>query len=188
MNHAWVVHRNTRPIRLRRGWGSVTGGASQPPLDAPDRVPEQRARSQTDETLQQGSGLVAAALASQQQAQVQQGVHLVRVQVQGLPEVPLGLTLVAPLNGEKPEVMVGQAEIKGEKILDAAHRRAAELAEDIREMKQFKRRLAVAIRSAIQTHLGLLEGLAADPPNDPALDGKVASLSPAPKEIRARKP
>jgi cell division initiation protein len=64
------------------------------------------------------------------------------------------------------EVQLGQAEIKAEKILGAAHRRAAKLAEDIREMKTLKIRLASALRSTIETHLGLLEGLAADPADE----------------------
>jgi cell division initiation protein len=76
------------------------------------------------------------------------------------------------------EVMIGEAEIRGEKILDAAHRRAAKLAEDIREMKVLRTRLAAAVRAAIETHLALLEGLAEDPPDDPQLEGKVAYLTP----------
>jgi cell division initiation protein len=75
------------------------------------------------------------------------------------------------------ELLIGEAEVRGEKILDAAHRRAAKLAEDIREMKILRTRLAAAVRAAIETHLALLEGLAEDPPDDPQLDGKVAYLT-----------
>ncbi len=82
---------------------------------------------------------------------------------------------------KEAEVIVCGAEIKGEKILDAAHRRAAKLAEDIREMKNLKLRLSAAVRAAIETHLGLLEGLSVDPPSDPVLEGKVAYLTRAPK-------
>jgi cell division initiation protein len=82
---------------------------------------------------------------------------------------------------KEAEVIVGEAEVKGEKILDAAHRRAAKLAEDIREMKQLKTRLSTAVRAAIDTHLGLLEGLAANPPDDPLLEGKVAYLTRTPR-------
>jgi cell division initiation protein len=84
---------------------------------------------------------------------------------------------------KEAEVIVGEAEIKGEKILEAAHRRAAKLAEDIREMRLLKTRLAGAVRAAIDTHLGLLEGLASDPPDDPLMEGKVAYLAPG---IRAK--
>ncbi|MBW1686968.1 MAG: DivIVA domain-containing protein [Deltaproteobacteria bacterium] len=82
---------------------------------------------------------------------------------------------------KEAEIIVSEAEVKGEKILDAAHRRAAKLAEDIREMKQLKTRLSTAVRAAIDTHLGLLEGLAANPPDDPLLDGKVAYLTRSPR-------
>ncbi len=61
------------------------------------------------------------------------------------------------------EVLIGQAEIRGEKILDAAHRRAAQLSADIREMKNLRCRMAAEVRATIQTHLSLLEGLANDP-------------------------
>jgi len=79
------------------------------------------------------------------------------------------------------ETLIGQAEVKAEKILDAAHRRAAKLAEDIREMKGLRSRLAGAVRTTIETHLALLEGLADPLPEDPLLDGKITYLTrPAP--------
>lgn len=62
------------------------------------------------------------------------------------------------------EVLIGQAEIRGEKILDAAHRRAAQLSADIREMKNLRCRMAADVRTTLQTHLTLLEGLVNDPP------------------------
>ncbi len=85
---------------------------------------------------------------------------------------------------KEAEVLISEAEIKAEKILDAAHRRAAQLAEDIREMKTLKARLATAVRTTIETHLGLLDGLAADPPDDPVLEGKVAYLKRSPGEAK----
>jgi cell division initiation protein len=85
---------------------------------------------------------------------------------------------------KEAEVIVGEAEVRGEKILDAAHRRAAKLAEDIREMKQLKTRLSATVRAAIETHLRLLDGMAADPPDDPLLEGKVAYLTRSPREAK----
>jgi hypothetical protein len=74
--------------------------------------------------------------------------------------------------------MISEAEVKGEKILDAAHRRAAKLAEDIREMKALRGRLGAAIRATLDTHLALLESLTTDPADqDPLLEGKVAYLT-----------
>ena len=87
---------------------------------------------------------------------------------------------------KEAEVTLAEAEVKAEKILDAAHRRVARLAEDIREMRQLRTRLAASVRAAIETHLALLEGLAADPPEDALLDSKVAYLAnpPAPASKR----
>ena len=67
---------------------------------------------------------------------------------------------------KEAEVLVGEAEIRGERVLEAAHRRAAKLGEDIREMKLVKVRLAASVRAAIQTHLELLETLAAEVPEE----------------------
>jgi len=87
---------------------------------------------------------------------------------------------------KEAEVMVSEAEVKGEKVLDAAHRRAARLAEDIREMKQVRVRLAAAIRATIETHLGLLESLAEDEPqNDPDLERRISVLGQIPGERKA---
>jgi cell division initiation protein len=78
---------------------------------------------------------------------------------------------------KEAEVLLAEAEVKAEKVLDAAHRRVAKLAEDIREMRGLRTRLAASVRSAVETHLSLLEGLAAELPEDPVLDGKVAFLA-----------
>jgi cell division initiation protein len=87
---------------------------------------------------------------------------------------------------KESEVRIGEAEIKAEKILDAAHRRAARLAEDIREMKSLRSRLSAAVRAAIETHLGLLEGLAEGDSEDPVIEGKVAYLTRAPGTTRTQ--
>ena len=86
---------------------------------------------------------------------------------------------------KEAEVRVGEAEVKAEKILDAAHRRAARLAEDIREMKLLRTHLAAAVRAAIQMHLDLLEGLAEGGENDPQLEGRMAHFG---HSSRAAKP
>jgi cell division initiation protein len=86
---------------------------------------------------------------------------------------------------KEAEVLLAEAEVKAEKVLDAAHRRVAKLAEDIREMRQLRTRLGASVRSAVETHLQLLEGLATDGPEDPLLDGKVAFLA-APKAAAKR--
>jgi cell division initiation protein len=80
---------------------------------------------------------------------------------------------------KESEVLVSEAEVKAEKILDASHRRAARLAEDIREMKLLRARLGTALRQTIETHLAMLETLTADASSDEAEDGKVAYLARA---------
>ncbi len=85
---------------------------------------------------------------------------------------------------KEAEVLVSEAEVKGEKVLEAAHRRAAKLAQDIQEMKSLKQRLAANVRAVIETHLELVDGLARDRAEDPALESKVASLTGAPPELR----
>lgn len=90
---------------------------------------------------------------------------------------------------KEAEILVREAEVKGEKILEAAHRRASALAEDIREMKQLKARLAASVRSVVQTHLHLLDGLAEEPTADAQLDRKVSVLrrpTPSAKATRER--
>ena len=58
------------------------------------------------------------------------------------------------LNATKEsEVLVREAEVKGEKIVEAAQRRAAELAGEIQELKQLKSRLGASVRTALETHL-----------------------------------
>ena len=86
---------------------------------------------------------------------------------------------------KEAEVLVGEAEIRGEKVLEAAHRRAAKLGDDIREMKLVKVRLAASVRAAIQTHLELLETLASEPPEEPPAPPR--PLDRVPVEARLRK-
>ncbi len=79
---------------------------------------------------------------------------------------------------KEAEVTISEAEVKGEKILNAAHRRVARLSEEIRELTMLRTRLATAVRSAIETHLALLDSLCEDAPEETLVDGKVAYLNP----------
>jgi cell division initiation protein len=78
---------------------------------------------------------------------------------------------------KEAETVIGEAEVKAEKVLDAAHRRATRLAIDLREMKELRTRLAASVRATIDTHLGLLDALAQDPPDEPSLGGSAAFLA-----------
>ena len=75
------------------------------------------------------------------------------------------------------EVMIAEAEVKAEKVLDTAHRRIARLSEDIRQMKGLRTRLSAAVRNTIETHLALLESLNEDDGESSIVDGKVAFLA-----------
>ena len=78
------------------------------------------------------------------------------------------------INGEREaEMRLAEVELRAEKILDASHRRAARLAEDIREMRGLRSRLAEALRSVAETHIALLETLETDPEEDPLVEGLV---------------
>ncbi len=77
---------------------------------------------------------------------------------------------------KEAEILIGEAEVKAEKVLDAAHRRTTRLAVDLREMKQLRTRLAASVRATIDTHLGLLDALAKEPPDEPLLTSSVAFL------------
>src|SRR5262245_45651815 len=88
---------------------------------------------------------------------------------------------------KEAEVLVGEAEIRGEKVLEAAHRRAAKITDDIREMKLVKVRLAASVRAAIQTHLELLETLASDPLEEAPAPPRPLDRVPAVEAARVRK-
>lgn len=55
------------------------------------------------------------------------------------------------------ELIVANAELKAEKILNRAHKRLAQLHEDIAELKRQRMQIEVQIRSIIETHTKLLE-------------------------------
>ena len=67
---------------------------------------------------------------------------------------------------KQAELQVSEAEVKAEKILDAAHRRAGQLGEEIRELRGLRTRLASALRSSMKTHLALVDVLCIDPEAD----------------------
>ncbi len=55
------------------------------------------------------------------------------------------------------EVIIANAEVKAEKMLNRAHNRLAQLHEDIAELKRQRIQLEVQIRSVIEAHTKLLE-------------------------------
>lgn len=60
---------------------------------------------------------------------------------------------------QQASVQISEAEVKAEKILDAAHRRVGRLGEEIRELRGLRSRLAASMRTSLETHLALVEAL-----------------------------
>ena len=90
------------------------------------------------------------------------------------------------------ELRLAEVEVRAEKILDASHRRVARLAQDIREMRALRSRLAESLRSAAETHMALLDTLEADPAEDAPLAQGLESAhetmldsAPAADELRS---
>ena len=77
---------------------------------------------------------------------------------------------------KEAEVTLGQAEVKAEKMLRASHRRAAQLAGEIQELKAVRLRLGVTLRQTLESHLQLVESLTAIDEADPE-DDKIAYLA-----------
>lgn len=55
------------------------------------------------------------------------------------------------------EVIIADAEVKAEKVLNRAHNRLSQLHEDIAELKRQRMQIEVQIRSVIEAHTKLLE-------------------------------
>ncbi len=73
------------------------------------------------------------------------------------------------------EVRIAEAEVQAERIIQASHRRAARLAEDIRELKALRARLAAALKTTVETHLSLIESLG-EPDSAELEESKIAYL------------
>jgi cell division initiation protein len=77
---------------------------------------------------------------------------------------------------ERGKLLISESEVKAEKILDAAHRRAAKISEDISELKRQRMSLESAIRATIQSHLSMLDGLREENKDQDELDEKLKFL------------
>lgn len=87
------------------------------------------------------------------------------------------------------DVLLSTAEIRAEKILDASHRRAATLSEEIRELRGLRTRVASSLRTTIATHLSLIDRLDQDDDEPiPQLTGIVRKYRAADPKIESGKP
>ena len=81
------------------------------------------------------------------------------------------------------EIIIADAEVKAEKILNRAHNRLSQLHEDIAELKRQRMQIEVQIRSVIEAHSKLLEiGKESMDALDES-DGKVAVLKQPPSTL-----
>jgi cell division initiation protein len=83
------------------------------------------------------------------------------------------------------EMKIAEAEVRAEKILDAAHRRAARLEEQVRELRLLRGRVTAAVRTTLETHAALLEGLSSETePAAEAMPGAAPAWRPVPLPAR----
>ncbi|KJS31470.1 MAG: cell division protein DivIVA [Desulfatitalea sp. BRH_c12] len=81
------------------------------------------------------------------------------------------------------EIIIADAEVKAERILNRAHNRLSQLHEDIAELKRQRMQIEVQIRSVIESHSKLLElGKESMDALDES-DGKVAVLKQPPSTL-----
>jgi len=79
------------------------------------------------------------------------------------------------------EVMVDEARVKSEKMLNRTHQRLAQLHQEIAEMKRQRIQLEVQIRSILDTHGKLLDASRQEAVRFDAEDEKVALFNPSQK-------
>jgi len=79
------------------------------------------------------------------------------------------------------EVMVDEARVKSEKMLNRTHQRLAQLHQEIAEMKRQRIQLEVQIRSILDTHGKLLDASRQEAVGFDAEDEKVALFNPSQK-------
>jgi cell division initiation protein len=58
---------------------------------------------------------------------------------------------------KRAEVIISEAEVKAEKILNKSHTRLAQLHEDIAELKRQRTQIEIQIRSVLEAHSRLLD-------------------------------
>ncbi len=82
------------------------------------------------------------------------------------------------------EMKIAEAEVRAEKILDAAHRRVARIDEQVRELRLVRGRVAAAMRATLESHAALLDGLLAEPDAADPRPQPAAAWTPLP--VRSR--
>jgi cell division initiation protein len=74
------------------------------------------------------------------------------------------------------ELIISDAKLQAEKIIHSAHKKFAELMDDVSELKKVKARFAASLKSMIDSHLKLLDAQEEEEQALRELENKVASL------------
>ncbi len=74
------------------------------------------------------------------------------------------------------DIIIADAEVKAEKILNKAHNRLSQLHEDIAELKRQRMQIEIQIRSVLESHTRLLEMGSAEREEQDEADAKVTLL------------
>jgi len=77
------------------------------------------------------------------------------------------------------EIIIAEAEVKAEKILNKAHNRLAQLHEDITELKRQRLQIEIKLRSILETHTKLLDIGKEEEKNLDETDSKIKLLKQA---------
>ncbi len=83
--------------------------------------------------------------------------HKGAVAIGGDGQVTLGHSIMKDNARKSAELIIAEAEVKAEKILNNAHNRLAQLHEDISELKRQRTQIEVQIGSSVEAHSKLLE-------------------------------
>ena len=79
---------------------------------------------------------------------------------------------------KQAEILLTGAELKGEKIIDAAHRRAATIMEQISDLRRQRSSVEAALRATLQSHLKMIDSTAEEKKEMDELDEKLKFLTP----------
>ncbi|MBU0988343.1 MAG: DivIVA domain-containing protein [Proteobacteria bacterium] len=84
------------------------------------------------------------------------------------------------LNARKSaELVIAEAEVKAEKIINRAHNRLAQLHEDIAELKRQRMQIEVQVRSVLESHAKLLDIAKEETETMDQADAKVKMFKPS---------
>lgn len=91
------------------------------------------------------------------------------------------LTTIEKNSRQTAEVMIDEARVKSERMLNRTHKRLAQLHQEITEMKRQRIQIEVQIRSILETHGKLLDSSREETASSDASAEKVAIFNRSPK-------